>query len=113
VATKPQSDPRNRYYTSPQRAGALHDDFRLLWEHVYRLSDQLSDAHKQIAAMKSSGSDAPTATATKGVKATAPKPPQGSPSNTTINGLYVAATPPNDGDRLTYDAASGQIIWAP
>jgi hypothetical protein len=92
--------PQNRHYPSRQVTGKLHDDFRILYDHVYALTDRLAAAHKEIADMKSKHSDLARQVA-------------GGPSTTKIAGLYVKGSVPNDADRLTYDAKSGQIVWKP
>jgi hypothetical protein len=84
-----------RYYPNshPPR---LNEDLRLLYDHVYRMQDQLAQAYKRIGELEKP----------------APKNEDaGSPSHTKIAGLYVKGTPPQDGQKLTYVAASGQIEW--
>ena len=94
-------DPQqNRYYPSPSKTGPLHDDFRKLFDHIYALHDRLADAHSQLADMTRRHDTLAAQVA-------------GGPSTTKIAGLYVIGQPPNDADRLTYDAKSGQIIWKP
>lgn len=93
-------DPQqNRYYPSKQKTGPLHDDFRQLFDHVYRLQahneemkgrlDELENGHKGLAQQVAGG-----------------------PSTTKIAGLYVKGTVPADGQVLKYSAKSGQIEWA-
>ena len=94
-------DPRqNRYYPSQAKTGPLHNDFRLLFDHVYELRDQLAKAHGRIADMEKQHGELSRTVAN-------------GPSTTKIAGLYVKGSVPNDADRLTYEAKSGQIVWKP
>lgn len=92
------ADQANRHYPSRQKAGDLHDDFRILYDHVYEMRDQLKAAHGRIAELERKG--------------TASGGDAGSPAATKIGGLYVKASVPANGQKLTYNAASGQIEWA-
>lgn len=94
---KPES--HNRYYPSPSKTKDLHNDFRLLFDHVYALQDQLKVAHTKLADLQS--------------RQSAPATAEGSPSHTKIGGFYVIGQPPNDADRLTFDAKTQQIVWKP
>ena len=89
-------DPTLQNYYPTYTDRKLHDDFRKLFDHVYALQSRLGAMEKE-----------------KAQPAEKAKPEPQGPSNTKINGLYVQAVPPNDGDRLTYDAKSGQVIWKP
>lgn len=90
-------DPQqNRYYPSPSKTGDLHNDFRLLFDHVYRLQDQLTDAHGRLAEM-TKRHDALTQRVASG------------PSTTKIMGLNVKGTVPTNGQKLTYNAATGDL----
>lgn len=90
---------QNAYYPSRERTGELHDDFRILFDHIYTLHKQVADAHSEIKKMRN------PAGGSSGVA--------GGASTTKVAGFYVAATPPNDQDRLTYDSATQQVIWKP
>jgi hypothetical protein len=97
----PKVDPQqNRYYPSPTKTKDLHNDFRLLFDHVYSLQDRLKETQGQLATMTKKHSDLASQVAN-------------GPSTTKIGGLFVKAMTPNDGDRLTYDGASGQIVYKP
>lgn len=96
-----------RYYPQ-QKDSRLNEDLRLVYQMAYEAHDrtaqlhsQLQDAHRQLkdAHARIDGMQ-------KEMKA-------GGPSNTKIAGLYVIGQPPTDQDRLTYDAATGQLIWKP
>jgi len=73
-----------------------HEAFRVAFDRIYELHDQVQAQQAQPAA-----------------KHAEPKDDAGGPSTTKIAGLLVHAVPPNDGDRLTYNAATGEIIWKP
>jgi hypothetical protein len=84
---------QNRYYPSKQKTGDLHDDFRLLFDHVYKLQDRMAAMTKAQGAAAPAGED------------------QGGPSTTKIAGLYVKGVVPQNGQKLTYNATTGQIEW--
>lgn len=67
--------------------------FRVAFDHIYAL-------HDKMQAETAGGSE----------KATK-EPDPGGPSTTKIGGLYVTATPPANGQKLTYNSATGQIEW--
>jgi hypothetical protein len=94
----PQAPPQNRHYPSRQVTGPLHDDFRILYDHVYSLTDKLKETTKQLEDMKKSHADLSQKVAN-------------GPSNTKIAGLNVEGVVPQDGQQLTYNAATGQIVW--
>lgn len=92
----------NRYYPSPAKTGALHDDFRQLFGHVYALQDrvaamteQLATAHKTIANMRSEHESK--------IKELM------QPANSKMLGLRVRPTDLQDGQKLTYVAARGDF----
>jgi hypothetical protein len=91
----------NHYYPSPAKTGALHDDFRKLFDGLYATQDRLKSTESQLTAM------------TAKHDALAKQVTAGGPSSTKIAGLNVHAAPPNDADRLTYSAATGEIVWKP
>jgi len=91
--------PTNRYYPSPTKTGPLHDDFRLLFDHVYKLQDQLRDSHSKMAALQSKHD-------------TLKQQVDNGPSTTKIQGLNVKGVPPTNGQKLTYNAATGDIEWS-
>jgi hypothetical protein len=86
---------QNRHYPTRQLTGPLHDDFRMLYNHVYSLTDALASAHSRLATIE---------------KSQAQQSAAGS-STTKIGGLYVKAAVPVDGQSLKYSAKSGQIEW--
>lgn len=89
-------DPKqNAYYPSKAKTKDLHDDFRLLFSHVYKLQRQVADLHGKLAATQPPSSQSNL----------------GGPSTTKIAGLNVHATPPQNGQKLTYNAATGEIEW--
>lgn len=88
----------NRYYPSRMRTGELHDDFRRLYDHVYALQDKLQEAHGTIEQMQKAHGTLAADIAN-------------GPSTTKIQGLNVKAIRPQDGQQLTYVAATGQIEW--
>ena len=96
----------NRYYPSPQKTGAMHEDFRLLFDHVYTLMDRQRDlqshVQKQQEAAKGAG--------LKG-KPKSPAEPNG-PSNTKIAGLNVKAVPPVHGATPFYNQSTGQLEFS-
>ena len=88
----------NPYYPSQQKTGALHDDFRLLFDHMYeqqqrneQLESRLKDLSSKHAALSEKVANGP--------------------STTKIAGLYVRGTPPADGQTLKYSKATGDISW--
>jgi hypothetical protein len=89
---------QNRYYPSKQKTGPLHDDFRVLFDHVYRMQDDLAKTKGQLADM----------TAKHGQLA---QQVANGPSTTKIAGLNVKGVQPVNGQKLTYVAASGDIEW--
>ena len=90
--------PQNRHYPSRQITGPLHDDFRILYDHVYSLTDKLAETQKQLAEAKKSHADLSRQVAN-------------GPSTTKIAGLNVQGVVPQNGQKLTYNAATGQIEW--
>lgn len=93
---------QNRYFPSPQKVGNLHDDFRLLFQHVYTLQDRLAEmqgkldtAHGTIAQMK-------TDHASQIARLM-------EPANSKMLGLRVRPTVLADGQKLTYVAAKGDF----
>jgi len=98
--TKATANPTtgNRHYPTRQLTGPLHDDFRILYNHVYALTDALAAAHSRMAEMEKSHQALQQQVAN-------------GPSNTKIAGLNVRATPPLNGQSLKYNAATGQIEW--
>jgi len=94
-----QRGPQKRY-PSPeflQDPRHLHDEFRRALEQIYALQDQvktvqgkLDEAHRKLATHDG----------------------QLSASNSKVNGLYVKAVPPADGQTLKYVAKTGQIEWS-
>jgi len=90
-----------RYY--PQHKDArLTEDFRVAYDHIYQIQDQL-------AGMKATPA-----------KAAAPAANPGGPSTTKIAGLNVHATPPMSGTSvatlskiptLGYNSKTGEIEW--
>lgn len=89
---------QNRYYPSPTKTGPLHDDFRLLFDHVYSLQNELQSTKGQLADMTSK-------------HAALSQQVANGPSTTKIAGLNVIGVPPTNGQQLTYNAATGQIEW--
>ena len=94
----PADQQLNRHYPSRQITGPLHDDFRILYDHVYSLTDRLAASEKQLSEMKKA-------------HGTLAQQVAGGPSTTKIAGLNVEAVVPEDGQQLTYNAATGQIEW--
>lgn len=94
-------DPNQNNYYPHYDDGKLKGDFKKVFDHIYELQSQLREAHSRLA----KHADASAA-------AKEPAPPGGA-SSTKIAGLYVIGQPPADADRLTYDAATGQIVWKP
>lgn len=87
-----------KYYPSPSKTGALNDDFRLLFNHVYALQDSLAEAKGRIADMEKSHKSLSDQVAA-------------GPSTTKIQGLNVKGVPPTNGQVLTYNSATGDIEW--
>jgi hypothetical protein len=89
---------QNRHYPSKFKTGALHDDFRILYDHVYDLQeklattqgklDDMTEKHGKLAEQVANG-----------------------PSTTKIAGLNVKAVVPQNGQKLTYNSATGDIEW--
>lgn len=77
---------------------ATHEAFRVAFDHLYSLHDQVQAVHSQLKGTTASGDGAKPASA-------------GGPSTTKIGGLFVAAVPPLDGQTLKYNAKTGQIEW--
>jgi hypothetical protein len=95
----------NRYYPSPTKTGALHNDFRQLFDHVYSLQDELAAAKGRMAEMESKHGKLTQQVAN-------------GPSTTKIAGLNVKGTPPMQGTPVTslsgvpvlgYNSATGDI----
>jgi len=87
-----------KYYPSPKKTGPLHDDFRLLFDHVYRQQDQIAELHgKMKDDPKHGGGREPSA--------------PGGPSSTKLTGLYVKGTPPVHGASPFYNQSSGQFEY--
>jgi len=96
---------QNRHYPSKFKTGDLHDDFRILYDHVYKMQDDLTAANSRMADMESKHSALASQVA-------------GGPSSTKIAGLNVKGTEPQNGRAVTslsgvpvlaYNAASGEI----
>jgi hypothetical protein len=88
----------NRHYPSRTLTGPLHDDFRILYDHVYSLTDRLAKAEGDLREM-THRHDALSQQVANG------------PSTTKIAGLNVKAVVPQNGQQLTYNAATGDIEW--
>jgi hypothetical protein len=78
----------------------LNEDLRLLFDAVYSIKDRIKGLKGTEVKPKE----------TKG-SGSSERSEQGTPSHTTINGLYVKATPPADQQVLTYVADQGDIEW--
>jgi hypothetical protein len=92
-------DPQqNRYYPSKQKTGDLHDDFRMLYDHVYSLQASHAALQGQLADMTDKHDKLSKQVAN-------------GPSTTKIAGLYVKGVVPTNGQKLTYNATTGQIEW--
>jgi hypothetical protein len=100
-----QTPQQNRHYPSKFKTGDLHDDFRILYDHVYKLQDQMAAAEGRMADMESKHGALASQVA-------------GGPSSTKIAGLNVKGTEPQNGRAvaslsgvpvLAYNAASGEI----
>lgn len=74
---------------------ATHEAFRQAFDHIYALQDKMQQ--QQAAAGPPQG-------ASTGDSA-------GGPSTTKIAGLRVHAVPPTNGQKLTFNAATGEIEW--
>lgn len=91
----------NRWYPSPSESGS-HDAWNIhtqILNHVYATQDRLDKLGAQAKGEAAAPSAAPPATS------------PGSPSHTQIAGLTVAGTVPQNGQKLTYNASTGQIEW--
>lgn len=104
---------QNRYYPSPEKAGALHDDMRLLFDNMYTLLDDRKSVRSELANLRKGGAGA---AAGAGAQASTQAPTNG-PSTTKILGLSVKAVPPAQGNQVTtlsgvpvlgYNAATGE-----
>lgn len=87
-----------KYYPSPSKVGPLHDDFRLLFDHMYSqqaenesLRSKLAESEKKHAALAQQVANGP--------------------SNTKINGLNVIASVPAQGNTIRWDNATNQFIF--
>ncbi len=99
----PKLDPsQNRYYPSPASTGALHNDFRKLFDHVYSLQDQLTEMHGKLAEAHSQMAKQATDHANAIAELQAP-------ANTKMLGLRVRPTVLQDMQVLTYVAAKGDF----
>ena len=92
--------PTNKYYPSPQKAGPLHDDLRLLFHGMYETQDKLAELHRRT----------PIAAPAKRIEPPRPTSSNG-PSNTKLTGLYVKGTPPPHGGSPFYNQQSGQFEY--
>lgn len=99
MAIVPKFDPANVYYPSRAKTGELHDDFRIAYDHIYEMRQQLADAHSRMTEM-----------AEQLKKLQTVDHPQG-PSNSKLSGLHVRNLPTADGQQLTYVAARGDLEW--
>ena len=113
LKTQPTGQSANQYYPSPAKAGNLHDDFRLLFDHVYDLQRRLGDAEGRVAEAHRMATEAKAnaAQAVVGMRQPERGPDSEGASSTKIAGLYVVGTPPANGQKLTYNSATGQIEW--
>ena len=84
--------PKREHFQSHEQWNAHREAFN----KIYQLQDQLDRRHKELDGKISSLGKA--------------QMPNG-PSNTKIQGLNVGGTPPQNGQKLTYNAATGQIEW--
>ena len=89
----------NQHYPSPLKTGDLDNDWRLLFNHMYAQQSKNDELTKQLSDLKDSHSKLQQQVAN-------------GPSTTKIAGLYVKGVQPEDGQVLTYKAASGQIEFA-
>jgi hypothetical protein len=88
-----------RWY--PQRGDfeseQVYNAHRQAFDQIYSLQDQLNTLHSSLKGNS---------------KVSAVGSENGGPSNTTINGLYVKAVPPKNGQVLKFSSSSGQIEWS-
>src|SRR5258708_3924188 len=96
-----------RYYPQ-QRDPRLNEDLRIAYDHIYTMQSHLSNLSSQLQEAHRGLKEAHAR-----LDGMAKKPDPGGPSSTRIAGLYVIGQPPTDQDRLTYDSATGQIVWKP
>ena len=94
----PADQQLNRHYPSRQITGPLHDDFRILYDHVYSLTDKLASTQKELADVKKS-------------HGTLAQQVANGPSTTKLQGIPIKGVPPQDGQVPTYKAATGEIEW--
>jgi hypothetical protein len=94
----PLAAQQNDYYPSKFKTGDLHDDFRRLYDHVYQQRRTNDDLRKRLEAMESKHGKLAEDVAN-------------GPSTTKIAGLFVKGTVPTNGQKLTYNATTGQIEW--
>jgi hypothetical protein len=90
---------QNPYYPSKFKTKELHDDFRRLFDHVYSLQSQLAETNGKLADMTRQHGELAQQVAN-------------GPSTTKIQGLNVRAVTPQNGQKLTYNSATGDIEWA-
>lgn len=93
---------QNAYYPSPQKTGDLHNDFRLLFAHMYESKRQIADLQAQLATAHSRIGEMQAAHASAIAKLQ-------EPANTKMLGLRVRPTDLADGQKLTYVAATGDF----
>lgn len=94
-----QSTTSVRWYPSRGdfKTEAEFNAHRQAFDRIYALEDRLS----RIAGV--SGAE--------GGKGSFPANSLGSPLNSQVSGLNISGSPTADGQKLTWDAASGQLVW--
>jgi len=90
-----------RWYPTVEEAGghAQHNVHKQVLDKVYGLTDRLDKLDAQHPGATAKPSPAPPASG------------PGSPSHTKIAGLNVIGTPPQNGQKLTFNSSTGQIEW--
>jgi hypothetical protein len=87
-----------KYYPSPSKTGPLHDDFRLLFDYMYKQQSENASLKSQLEEAKKKHADLEQQVAN-------------GPSNTKINGLNVIATTPAQGNTIRWDNVTNQWIF--
>lgn len=77
---------------------ATHEAFRVAFDHLYALHDQVQAVHSQLKGTTPTGDGAKPASA-------------GGPSTTKIAGFRVHGVPPTNGQKLTFNSATQEIEW--
>jgi hypothetical protein len=88
----------NPYYPSKLKTGELDNEWRMVFDHIYGQQRKNAELEGRLTEMTKKHSDLQQQVAN-------------GPSTTKIQGLTVKGVQPTNGQKLTYNASTGEIEW--